>query len=490
MYTTLAALMSLVATTFLLYQHYMATMWVTTSIFLILFSVGEAFLINSMLITLVVLRGVFERFKKELVAAFVVTTLIKMYLLTNFYLEEKLPYVYYITDAIFTSLSIFIMSFGRKLPEIRRATWPAVFTTVLNSSLATPLSLASGVVLALGDMPPYFATALLLANLMYLYLGGDPHFFLPPLAFGLAYFLTYRKTSYISPTPPLGWLYSWLGGRYRVLRVLGAGGFSYVLAVRHRGVTYAAKVLRYRDDYNMPLAGDENILAAFGQEMNKYLGIKSHHVVRAYEVYLPAVPYRDVAQYMKNPPYILLEYMDGGTLRERLRAVGRLPLREALEMFKQLAGGLYDIHRHNVVHLDIKPENIMFRDKLVKIGDMGIAKVITGSYVYSSYMSPAYAAPEVKRGQATYASDIYSLGCVIYEALTGINPNVFMENRHQIPPPSTYNREVPPWLDRLLLKMLAADPAERPTAAELVTFLKRAVEVDNAVEMSHMRHGE
>ncbi|MFN7105039.1 MAG: serine/threonine-protein kinase [Pyrobaculum sp.] len=490
MYTTLAALMSLVAITFLLYRRHMAALWAAASLFLVLFSVEEVFLINSMLVALAVLRGVFERFKRELVAAFIVVTLIKMCLLTNFYLEEKLPYVYYITDAVFSSLTIFIMSLSHRLPEIRRATWPAAFATVLNSSLATPLSLASGVVLALGDMPPHFAIALFLANLMYLYLGGDPQFFLPPLAFGLAYFLTYRKTSYISPTPPLGWLYTWLGGRYRVLRALGVGGFSYVLAVRHKGVIYAAKILRYRDDYNMPLAGDENILAAFGQEMNKYLGIKSPHIVRAYEVYLPAVPYRDVAQYMKNPPYILLEYMDGGTLRERLRAVGRLPLRETLEMFRQLAEGLYDIHRHNVVHLDIKPENIMFKDRVVKIGDMGIAKVITGSYVYSSYMSPAYAAPEVKRGQATYASDIYSLGCVIYEALTGINPNVFVENKYQTPPPSTYNKEVPPWLDHLLLKMLTIDPAGRPTAAELVTFLKRVVEVDNAVEMSHMRHRE
>lgn len=101
-------------------------------------------------------------------------------------------------------------------------------------------------------------------------------------------------------------------GRYKVINVLGAGGFSYVLAVRHKASTYAAKVLRYVDDNGAPLASDVNILRLFGQEMNRYIEIESDHVVKAYEVYLPTSGYRDVVQYIKNPPYILLEYMEGG----------------------------------------------------------------------------------------------------------------------------------------------------------------------------------
>lgn len=73
-------------------------------------------------------------------------------------------------------------------------------------------------------------------------------------------------------------------------------------------------------------------------------------------------------------------------------------------------------------------------------------------------MSPAYAAPEVKKGMATYKSDVYSLGCVYYEVLTGINPNVFVENGYTVPPPSVYNNEVPKWLDEIVLEMLNPDP--------------------------------
>ncbi|MEM4060607.1 MAG: protein kinase, partial [Pyrobaculum sp.] len=89
----------------------------------------------------------------------------------------------------------------------------------------------------------------------------------------------------------------------------------------------------------------------------------------------------------------------------------------------------------------------------------------------SSFMSPAYAAPEVKKGEASFSSDIYSLGCVIYEALTGINPNVFVENGYAIPPPSAYAADVPPWMDEIILKMLDLDPAKRPTVADLVSFI-------------------
>ncbi|MEM3962778.1 serine/threonine-protein kinase, partial [Pyrobaculum sp.] len=183
--------------------------------------------------------------------------------------------------------------------------------------------------------------------------------------------------------------------------------------------------------------------------------------------------YKDIGQYMRNPPYILLEYMDGGTLRDLLRAKKRLPAGYVAELFRQLAQGLYDIHRRNIIHLDIKPENILFTKdrKVAKIGDMGIAKVAIGGRVQSSFMSPAYAAPEVKKGEASFSSDIYSLGCVIYEALTGINPNVFVENGYAIPPPSAYAADVPPWMDEIILKMLDLDPAKRPTVADLVSFI-------------------
>ena len=463
-----------------LYMHYSALLWAVFAVFLLILSVDHvAVFVNSLLVAMVSSRVLFDRYKNIIMIIFIITIIIKIFLFTEYYLYEKFTYIYYIADGVFTGLSVFLMYlYTFKPPRLDRLYWLLVPAVVLSSTPSISVSVVSGSALALVDAQPLFVASVAALNVAYLFAAaGDPLGFAATAAFILAYVLTYKRVLYLSPLAPVGWLYSWLGGRYKVIKLLGVGGFSYVLAVKQRKNIYAAKILRYVDDYGSPLASDEGILRIFGQEMNRYLEIKSDYVVKAYEVYLPAVGYRDVVQYLKNPPYILLEYMEGGTLRDLLRTARRLPAGQVVELFRQLAQGLYDIHRHNVVHLDIKPENIMFTKdrKTAKIGDMGIAKVVTGGYVHSSYLSPAYAAPEVKRGIATFASDIYSLGCVIYEAATGINPNVFVENRYQIPPPSAYNAEVPPWLDEILLKMLRLDPAERPTAAELVTFLRKTV---------------
>jgi len=463
-----------------LYRHYVASLWAGSAVFLLIFSIDYATIfINSLMVTLVSFRALFDRYKNMIIIFFILVTIIKIFIFTEYYLYEKFTYIYYLIDGIFTGLSAFLMySYTFKPFKLDRLFWLLAPAAVLSSASSMPVSVLTSSVLALVDVQPPSVAIVAALNAAYLITtSSNPLELTAPVTFVLAYLFTYKRVLYLSPLAPVGWLYSWLGGRYKVIKLLGVGGFSYVLAVKQKRSVYAAKVLRYVDDYGSPLAGDENILRVFGQEMNRYLEIKSDYVVKAYEVYLPAVGYRDAIQYMRNPPYILLEYMEGGTLRDLLRALKRLQVEQAVRLFIQLAQGLYDIHRHNVVHLDIKPENIMFtRDrKTAKIGDMGIAKVATGGYVRSSYMSPAYAAPEVKRGLATFASDIYSLGCVMYEAVTGINPNVFVENGYQIPPPSTYNAEVPPWLDEILLKMLRLEPAERPTAAELIIFLKKTV---------------
>ncbi|ACB39014.1 serine/threonine-protein kinase [Pyrobaculum neutrophilum] len=459
------------------YRHSVALLWLTAASSLaFLFPEGAALFVNSLVVAAVAARAIFDRFRKPITAVFIVAVVAKLYIFTEYYLDERLSYVYYIADGVFTGLSAFLLlAYTFKPPRVGEALWLLLPASALSSTYTLAVQPLAGAVLALADARPLYVAAAAAANLYLLFTSGDPLPALPASLLVLAYVFTHKRVTYLSPQSPVGWLHAWLGGRYKVVRLLGVGGFSYVLAVKQRGALYAAKILRYVDDYGSPLAGDENILRIFGQEMQRYLEIKSDHVVKAYEVYLPAVGYRDVAQYMRNPPYILLEYMEGGTLRDLLRARKRLSIPEAVELFRQLARGLHDIHKHSVAHLDIKPENIMFTGdrKTAKIGDMGIAKVVSGEYVRSSYMSPAYAAPEVKKGAASLASDVYSLGCVMYEALTGINPNVFVENGYRVPPPSAYNPEVPPWLDELLLKMLDVDPARRPSASELNTFLNR-----------------
>lgn len=470
--------MAVITTAFIslfLYRRVISALWIAMASLIVLMA-DKPFLIflNSAIIAVVLIRAILDRFRNIMILLLLVFIFIKIVVITDYYLNEELIYLYYVVDGLFTMLSVFmVLAYVMRPFRLEKTLWFIVPAVVTSTFASAPVAMSTGILSALLDFKPYLVVPLLLANVVFLLALGDPFFYIPALVFILFYMATYKRLFYISKTPPIGWLYSWLGGRHKVVRLVGVGGFSYVLAVSQGRQLFAAKILRYVDDYNLPLAGDERILKIFGQEMNRYLEIKSDHVVRAYEVYLPVVSYRNVTEYMKNPPYILLELMEGGTLRDLLRLKRRLPVSQAVNIFRQLVRGLYDIHSNNIIHLDIKPENIMFNTdrSVVKIGDMGIAKVVAGGQIKSSFMSPAYAAPEVKRGYATFASDVYSLGCVIYEMLTGLNPNAFVESGYAVPPPSTYNSDVPTWLDEIVLKMLSEDPSKRPTAAQLLNLL-------------------
>ncbi|MEZ0248437.1 MAG: serine/threonine-protein kinase [Thermoproteus sp.] len=301
----------------------------------------------------------------------------------------------------------------------------------------------------------------------------------------MAFFLFNKRVSYRAATPPIGWLNSWLGGKYYVEDVVGVGGFSYVLKVASGKQKFAAKVLRYVDDRGVPLASSWDVIKIFGQEMNRYLEVLSEYIVRAYEVSIPSAEYKSLDDYMRNPPYMILEYMEGGSLREYLVERKALSIDEFIRIFIQIVRGINDIHRNNLIHLDIKPENIMFKDRertRVKIGDLGIAKLAVGKAVAASYLSPAYAAPEVFRSQmGSKASDIYSLGCVMYESLTGINPQSFVLNGYEIPPPDRYRPEIPPQLSALIMSTLSQRPEARPTAEQILTVLENYLNNMDAV---------
>jgi hypothetical protein len=477
-----------------LYSYYVAVPWLAAVAALqLLFTDAVTTALNSLAVSLVIFRAVFDRFRAAAIAALAALAPAKAVLLSEYYLGERLGAVYYLADGAFMALSAFMLCCHSFKPlKLREVSLLLVPAAALAPPQAAPISALSGSLMALADMPPYAALAVAAASACYLAAAGHAPAPLSPLALAVAYALTYRRVSHLSRAPPLGWLNAWLCGRYKVVRLLGVGGFSYVLAVKHGGAMYAAKVLRFSDESGLPLAGSEDVLRLFGHEMQRYLELKSEHVVRAHEVYLSAAGYKDLAQYMRSPPYILLEYMGGDSLRNLLRAGAPLPIGFVVEIFRQLARGLYDIHRSGIVHLDIKPENILLsRDmRVAKIGDMGIARAVSLGYVRISFMSPAYAAPEVRSGLASYASDIYSLGCVIYEALTGVNPNALAAAGHRIPPPSAYNPEVPGWLDEILLRMLDREPARRPSAGELLMLLSNVCADSSAVEVPSVRHGE
>jgi serine/threonine-protein kinase len=183
--------------------------------------------------------------------------------------------------------------------------------------------------------------------------------------------------------------------------------------------------------------------------------------------------------------YMAMEYIEGTELRDLLQR-GRLDLAAALDIVAQVAEGLAFAHERGVVHRDVKPANIMVvRDGLAKIMDFGIARVRTSDVKTQTGMllgSPKYMAPEqLLGGRVDQRCDIFSLGVVLYETVTGVPPfagtditQIMYQIVHAIPPaPSALNRRSPAMLDLIVAKALAKDPAERyQHARELAADLR------------------
>jgi serine/threonine-protein kinase len=286
--------------------------------------------------------------------------------------------------------------------------------------------------------------------------------------------------------PPLSWLGAWLGGKYLVDSIIAMGGFSYVLRGRDElNRVYAIKVLKDRDSRGNQLASDMRVLSSFKKEMSEYLLIDSPYIVKVFEVHIPPdgkIPYKTLEDYLDEPPYVIMEYMEGGSLRDLLRERGPLDLREFLKIAYAITLALSELHKANILHLDLKPENILFKDKdrkVLKLGDLGAAKIMVSGKSYVSQFSIAYAAPEVSKGIADVRSDIYSLSCIFYEMLTGINPHLYRLSSGQliVPPISNYRPDVPPELASMIMRGLEVNPSLRPSNTdEVLAVLSRLLQ--------------
>jgi beta-lactam-binding protein with PASTA domain/tRNA A-37 threonylcarbamoyl transferase component Bud32 len=274
-----------------------------------------------------------------------------------------------------------------------------------------------------------------------------------------------------------------LGGRYQVGATLGYGGMAEVHHGRdvRLGREVAIKVLR------ADLARDPSFQVRFRREAQAAAALNHPSIVAVYDTgdETPGVGPNGHA------PYIVMEYVDGRTLRDVLKVEGRLHPQRAMEIAADICAALDFSHRTGIVHRDIKPGNVMItKAGTIKVMDFGIARAVadnaaTVTSTHAVIGTAQYLSPEQARGEKVDArSDVYSLGCLLYELVTGQPPFTgdspvavaYQHVRENAIPPSQVNPDVPATVDAIVMKALAKHPMNRyQTAGEMRTDLLRAM---------------
>lgn len=276
-----------------------------------------------------------------------------------------------------------------------------------------------------------------------------------------------------------------LGDRYEVIDVLGSGGMGTVYKVKDKALDkeFAVKVL------NESLVQDKLSVKRFEQEAHAASNLTHANLAAVYEYGVSKA----------GAPFLVMDYLGGNTLEQLLKQEGYLDVSRALDLFIQTAEAVAHAHLKGVIHRDIKPSNIIVEQgenkiEHVKVLDFGIAKVLPSEQQAQNALTqtgdifgtPLYMSPEQCQGNMQdVRSDIYALGCVMYEALTGLTPFA-AENpikiilRHvngDVKPMSEINRGagVPADLESIVMRCLELDPAHRyQTANDLLYDLRRA----------------
>jgi tetratricopeptide (TPR) repeat protein len=261
-------------------------------------------------------------------------------------------------------------------------------------------------------------------------------------------------------------------GRYQIIEELGRGGMGHVFKVLDTkvGEKIALKVIKPE------ISSDQKVLERFRNELKLTRKIRHRNVCQMF----------DFGE-EKGIHFITMEYVRGENLKGLIKQVGQLSPGQALSIAEQICQGLSEAHRHDVIHRDLKPQNIMIdNDGTARIMDFGIARLLQAGEMTDSGLiigTPEYMSPEQVEGKKIgRQSDIYSLGVILFEMVTGRVPfkgdtplSIALKQKAEPPPhPKKFNSLVPDSLGRVILKCLDKNPARRyPSTEELLVDLKR-----------------
>lgn len=265
---------------------------------------------------------------------------------------------------------------------------------------------------------------------------------------------------------------SYLQGRYEILSLIGTGGMSEVYQAKCHTLNRLVAVKVLKEEF----CGDSNFVSKFKMEAQAAAGLSHPNIVNVYDV---------VDE--ENLHYIVMELIEGITLKSYILKKGHLGVKEAIGIAIQVAQGMAAAHDQHIVHRDIKPQNMLIsRDGKVKVADFGIARAVSTQTIgMNAVGSVHYISPEQAKGSYSDArSDIYSMGITVFEMVTGTLPfdgenTVSVAMAHLEKPmisASELNPEVTPSLERIILKCTEKRPSQRyQDAYELVADLRHAL---------------
>lgn len=263
-----------------------------------------------------------------------------------------------------------------------------------------------------------------------------------------------------------------IGDRYEILDKIGTGGMSDVYKAKDHKLNRFVAVKVLKQEFNE----NTNFVSKFRTEAQAAAGLMHPNIVNVYDVGEEDGIY-----------YIVMELVEGITLKNYIEKKSRLSIKEAISIAIQVSMGIEAAHNNHIIHRDIKPQNIMIsKDGKVKVTDFGIAKAATSNTITSNVMgSVHYTSPEQARGGfSDEKSDIYSLGCTMFEMLTGHVPfdgetTVAIAIKHiqeEMPSPREYVPEIPVCVEKIIFKCTQKSPDRRyQNMGELIVDLKKSL---------------